>query len=149
MFFVFQGEVCFMKESEIRCKRKYFSPADLLIVAVVLVFVLLGVFRFFAPKEADGLVAVVKVRGEVAERVYLDNVQASYELSVEGDCSVLIGISPDGVQFVHSECPDSLCVNTGELCYAGQSAVCLPARVSLTLESVSGADDSVPDAIVG
>ncbi|MBQ4569367.1 MAG: NusG domain II-containing protein [Ruminococcus sp.] len=138
-----------MKGFGLRLKRKYFSPADLLIIALVLVFVLLGAFRLFAPKETEGLVAVVKVRGEVTERIPLDKVQKAYELSVEGDCSVLIGISPEGVRFVNSECPDLLCVNTGVLCYAGQSAVCLPAGVSLTLESVSGAGDSVPDAIVG
>ncbi len=138
-----------MKESEIHYKRKYFSPVDLLIIAVVLVCVLAGVFRFFAAKNTDGLVAVVKVRGEVAERIPLDDVEVPYELTVSGECSVVIEVSPEGVGFVRSECPDSLCVNTGVLRYAGQSAVCLPGRVSLTLESAKGTDGSVPDAIVG
>ena len=128
-------------------KRKYFTLADLLIVAAVLCVVILGSFRFFAPSE-QSLVAVVKVRGEVTHEITLQKVDEPYELKVSGECSVVIGVFPDGVQFISSECPDHLCVNTGKLSSAGQSAVCLPGRVSLTLENAKDTD-FVPDAIVG
>ena len=43
-----------------------------------------------------------------------------------------------------STCPDQECVQTGQLTRAGESAICLPARVTLRLE---GGGDSV-DATV-
>ena len=42
-----------------------------------------------------------------------------------------------------SDCPDKSCVNCGWLTHAGQSAVCLPNAVSLTL---TGGD--APDAVI-
>jgi hypothetical protein len=48
--------------------------------------------------------------------------------------------------FAESDCPDKICVNTGFIGNTGQSAVCLPNR--LTLRIVGDSDNGV-DAYVG
>ncbi len=131
-------------------KRKYFSLPDLLIVAVVVGAVLLGCFRLIFPLGDQGLVCVVKVDGEVFEEIPLSSVREKYEYKISGDSRVVLCVSPEGVWFKESDCPDKLCINTGVLNRAGQSAVCLPERVSVTLttgEPALSAD--VPDAVVG
>ena len=52
--------------------------------------------------------------------------------------------APQGAAVTASTCPDQVCVQTGQLTRAGESAICLPARVTLRLE---GGGDSV-DATV-
>ena len=138
-----------MAENSAFIKRKFFAIADLMVLFAVLLFVALGVFRLLMPKETQGLVAVVKVKGEVVSRIELENVAEPYEVTLEGDGGVVLCVSPTGVWFKDSDCPDKLCVNTGKLTYAGQSAVCLPARVSVSLEAGDKGEKPLPDAVAG
>lgn len=138
-----------MKNSDVSNNRKYFSLCDMFVVLVVMCVAVVGFVRLFAHDNAQSLVAVVKVGGEVTHRISLDDVQEPYEYTVEGEFPVVLRVCGDSVCFVRSECADKLCVNTGVLLRAGQSAVCLPARVSVTLVSEGCGDESMPDAIVG
>ncbi len=45
-----------------------------------------------------------------------------------------------------SACPDKICVHRGEISKSGQSAVCVPARLSLVIESEGESD---ADFIIG
>ncbi|MBQ8000063.1 MAG: NusG domain II-containing protein [Ruminococcus sp.] len=130
-------------------KRKYFALGDLPVVLLVLSAFVLGLIMLFSGRGDDNLVAVVSVRGEVYSEISLAQVAEPYDLTVEGDESVVLHISSDGVEFVSSDCPDKLCVNTGLLTRSGQSAVCLPARVSVKLVSETGAPSDAPDAVAG
>ena len=45
---------------------------------------------------------------------------------------------------VSADCPDKLCVGQGEICYAGESIVCLPHRLTVTVEGAAeGGFDAV------
>ena len=58
--------------------------------------------------------------------------------------AVTITFSPEGAAVTASGCPDQVCVQTGQLTRAGESAICLPARVVLRLEGGgSGVDATV------
>ena len=65
-------------------------------------------------------------------------------LTGENGVEVTITFTPQGAAVTASTCPDQVCVQTGQLTRAGESAICLPARVTLRLE---GGGDSV-DATV-
>ena len=138
-----------MAETSTCAKRKYFALWDLIVLSAVVLFVVLGIVRMLLPKETQGLVAVVKVKGEVVSRIELENVAEPYEVTLEGEGGVVLCVSPTGVWFKDSDCPDKLCVNTGKLTYAGQSAVCLPARVSVSLEAGDEGEKPLPDAVAG
>lgn len=130
-------------------KRKYFALGDLLVVCVVLLAFACGLFALFSDRSEDNLTAVVSVRGEAYSEISLAQVAEPYDLAVEGDEAVIIHISSEGVCFVSSDCPDKLCVNTGLLTRSGESAVCLPARVSVKLISAEGEQTNAPDAVAG
>ena len=46
-----------------------------------------------------------------------------------------------------SDCPTQDCIHTGHISRSGQSIVCLPARVIVTLEG--GAESDGPDVVIG
>ena len=43
-------------------------------------------------------------------------------------------LSPGMARVMHSNCPDKVCVNTGWLSESGQTAVCMPNRVTVTID---------------
>lgn len=130
-------------------KRKYFALGDIFIATVVLLCFVLSLVFLFDSRNQQDVTAVISVEGEVYHQVKLSDVEEPYEVRVNGEVPVIISLSPQGVCFSHSDCPDKLCVNTGVLTHSGQSAVCLPARVSVKLVSESMNDMDAPDSIAG
>ena len=92
-------------------------------------------------REAGGQ-AVVRVDGRVTERHSL-TINGVYPLN--GGSNILV---IDGGQAWLSEanCPDLLCVHQGKIRYTGQSIICLPNRLTVTVEG--GEDDGV-DFVTG
>lgn len=54
-------------------------------------------------------------------------------LSLQGEngITVTVEIRNGAVWFVQSECPDRVCVHSGKLSKAGQSAACVPAGITV------------------
>lgn len=92
------------------------------------------------PKAA---VAVVERNGTIILRQELSALDGPIEREIQGEngITLIVALSPDGAAVRASECPDKICVHTGTLHTAGESAVCLPARVVLRLEGGNGAID--------
>ena len=132
-------------------KRKYFRLWDLLPLVVIVIALVIAGARFFVnSKDEKGLTAVITVNSQEYCRVVLSDVESPYDLAVPvGDDEVVVHITCESACVKESSCPDKLCVNTGELTKSGQSAVCLPMRVSVSLVSDLGVSDNMPDAVVG
>lgn len=130
-------------------KKKFFTKCDFLVLGVLLVCLAISIFLMATQGIEGELVAVVRVKGRVCHEIPLSQVAEPYELHIEGEENVVVLVSPEGVRFVSSDCSDKLCVNTGELIRSGQSAVCLPARVSVKLVSYMEGFDEGPDAVAG
>ena len=120
-----------------------FAVAVLILASAALIFLL------FAPENASGpLTAVVRVDGEEYRRIVLSDIPEgeTLRISLEEQADMVIEVRQDGVRVARSSCPDQVCVHTGWLTKAGQSAVCLPYRVSVRLE---GSTDDNVDGIAG
>ena len=88
----------------------------------------------------EGGRAVIEQDGEVYRRVVLADLKEPLTLEVNG---AVIELDKDGAHFVSSPCPDKICVNKGIIKRAGESAVCLPQRVSVRIEGGDSEIDSV------
>lgn len=134
-----------------RTKRRFFRLGDLTVIAVILVAVISGALMIAVQRsglsEEGRKVAVISVRGEVVQEIELDRVAEPYELEVIGDLTVKLEISDRGARFISSGCPDKLCVRRGLLSGYPDSAVCLPAKVSVKIERRD--IGSLPDAVAG
>ena len=140
-----------MKLSRARTKP---APADLLVAAVIVALAVLCGLRFWLPQgQAEGaLTAVVTIDGQVADRFPVSQGQPfevrtytnnGYTLTVvpAGDSPLLS--APDGLCVSESDCPNQDCVRRGVISKAGQSIVCLPARIVIELQGGSGGVDAV------
>ena len=115
----------------------------LVVAAVLLLAAAFGARYWFAPADGGTLTAVVSVDGVVVERLSFDNTEREYQ---NNGYTVHVVATPDGVRVDRADCPTQDCVHTGAIDKAGQSIVCLPARIVITLE---GAADAGYDAIAG
>lgn len=126
---------------------------DLIVVAAVLALAaLLGARFWLSPAPESGtLLAVVEIDGAEVDRFTL--AQAAEETRTYTNNGVTLTVAPcatvkrdaetwtqtetAGVRVVSSDCPTQDCVHTGQISRAGQSIVCLPAHIVITL---AGAD---------
>lgn len=121
-------------------EKKFFKKRDLLFFAVLILLVALAFLAVsLFPK---GSVAIVEHDGEMLLKQELSTLSSEqkYEFTGENGITLTVVLSPEGAQISESDCPDKTCVRTGRLTKAGESAICLPAKVSLKLEGKAGAD---------
>ena len=101
---------------------------DILLLATLLAGVLLlGAFLMLTRKS--GAEVVVKVAGKQVTSIPLDKDIHG----VNGGITELV-IADGQVWMEEASCPDKLCVHQGKIQYAGQSIICLPNKVSVTIE---------------
>ena len=124
--------------------RKLFATTDIFIIIIAVIISVVALVSQFNSKT-DELSCVVRVGGEVVRTVPLSQVNETEYFEVEGEFPVTVVMTNDFVYVESASCPDKLCEHTGKISRASQSIVCLPAKVSVTLES----DNSDLDAVVG
>lgn len=129
-------------------KRKIFKPLDLIIAGLVLFSAIFIAIYYFGIFNQTSLVAVISINGKETQKINLSDVKAPYKITVNGELDVELLIEKDGVTFVSSPCPDKVCIHTGKIKYANQSAVCLPAKVSVSLIKNNQNKNDI-DAVVG
>ena len=108
---------------------------SLLLLALVL-WLVLGAFR------TEGGEVVVRVDGVETERHALTE-DGTFPLN--GGSNILV-IAEGQAWLSEANCPDRLCVRQGKIHYPGQSIICLPNRLTVTVEG--GESDGI-DAVVG
>ena len=113
-----------------------------LIVIVSLLLLALALYLVIGATRTEGGVVVVRVDGMETERHALTE-DGVYPLN--GGSNILV-IAEGQAWLSEANCPDLLCVKQGKIHYAGQSIVCLPNRLTVTVEG--GESDGV-DFVVG
>lgn len=105
---------------------------DILIVAIALLLSLAILLAINLTKK-EGAVAVVEINGVVAGEYSLSR-DGVYPLN--GGTNTLV-IENGTARLIESNCPDHTCEKTGKVQYVGQTIVCLPNRLSVTIRGTS------------
>ena len=115
-----------MDEQKKKTTKKY--RLDVIVIAAILLVALLLVFAVFLARK-EGAVAVVEIDGETVGEypLFRDGV-----FPLNGGTNVLV-IEKGAAYLNYSNCPDHTCELTGKIRYAGQSIICLPNRVAITV----------------
>lgn len=111
-------------------KTRLIKKADI-IIAVILISA--GIMTMFFLRSGRGRIAVIEYDGSIVKTVNLSEVIEEYTFTVKGDLDVEITVSPKGIGFTQSSCPDKLCIKFGILSKRGEMASCVPARVSIRI----------------
>ncbi len=107
-----------------------------ILCAAALLAVAIGLYLWSFARPAGGTV-VIEQDGKTVYRIDFTTLSEPETLEVNG---TVIEIGPNGAWFVSSPCPDQICVKAGLCSRAGESAVCLPQRVSLRITGEGGVD---------
>ena len=116
-----------MENPKISVGKKY--RLDIIFISIILAISLLTLLIFSLTKK-EGAYAVVEIDGKtvVEYPLYMDG-----EYILNGGTNTLV-ISGGAAYMINSECPDHTCENTGKIRYVGQTIVCLPNRLSITIK---------------
>ena len=121
-------------------KQDFILIFALLAVAVVAFFVINNVI------SKDGAKVQVLVDGEI---FYEYNLDENGEYLIKTDMGENTLVIEDGNAYVSdANCPDKLCVNQGKISKSGQSVICLPHKLVVTIVDEEGETPEV-DAVVG
>jgi len=118
------------------------TPADWRLVAAVALIgaIMLGVF-FVMPRlqGTTGHIATVAVQGETLMRLDISGSTQEQDLPGVG---MKLQYGGGRIRVVYSDCAEQICVKTAWISQPGQSIVCLPNQVMISLSGEGG-----PDAI--
>ena len=115
--------------------------ADLIVIASLLLLALV-LYLLIGATRSEGGVVVVRVDGVETERHALTD-DGTYPLN--GGSNILV-IAEGKAWISEADCPDLICVKHAKIHYTGQTIVCLPNRLTVTVEG--GESDGV-DFVVG
>lgn len=121
-----------MKKHKTEAKRLRY---DILLICVLL-FVSLTAVGITLLTRGEGASVVVEINGEKAAEYSL---ASEGEFALNGGTNILV-IKNGEAYLTYADCPDKVCVHTGKIKYVGQSIVCLPNRLSVTVIGDSGVD---------
>ena len=116
---------------------------DIIIIAVILI---MAVSIFFLPKlfiNSEKKIAVISVNGQIYKKIDLNEVKEPLQIVLPYKYNNVIEVSNGTIKFKSSDCPDKLCVKSGELKNVGDFAACLPNKVSISIVGDNAYVDSV------
>lgn len=117
---------------------------DIILVCSLLALALVG-FIIFKSCAKEGRVVVISIDGEVYREVSLDTDAVIEVVSGNnGEYKNTVTVKGGRVSVSYANCPDGICERHREIKYEGESIVCLPHKLSVTVEGgSSGVDLSV------
>ena len=118
-----------------RAVKKYKN--DIILVAVILLAAFLTGAYIYAARDT-GAYALVTVDGDEIYRLPLDE-DITIEVGGDGRYNTIV-IENGSVRVEDASCPDHVCINQGQKMYGGETIICLPNRMVITVVS-----DNAPD----
>ena len=82
--------------------------------------------------KKQGGEAVISVDGQIVERLPLDS-DTSVTMNTEDGHFNTVTVENGRVRVSEADCPDRICVRQGWIQYAGESIVCLPHKLVVTV----------------
>ena len=122
-------------ENQPTVKKKY--RLDIIIISAILLFSV-GLLLVSLLSKEVGNTVVVEIDGKTVATYSLNQ---NGEYSLNGGTNILV--IEDGKAYLnYSNCPDHTCEKTGKIQYVGQSIICLPNKIAITIkgEAEGGVD---------
>ncbi len=130
------------KRSQPELKPK---PLDALVVLAVVLLGVAAAWLAYCGQGGGALTATVQHRGQVVAQVELSSLAEEKTIPIDGDYHLTVTLDKTGAAVTDSDCPGQDCLHTGRITRAGQSIVCLPEQVVVTLAGT----DPGPDVVLG
>ena len=115
------------------------TKAELILVIVVLILAA-GIYLYMnVISPSKGATVQILIDGEVTQEYDLNSSQKVVIETENGGTNTLI-IDNGRCYLDDANCPDKLCVNQGIISKSGQSIICLPHKLVITISGGEGPD---------
>lgn len=121
------------------------KKADLIIIAVVAVAVGILIFFLYGLNSDSGSYVQIEVDGKLTQVLPLDT-DTEYEIKTVNDGVNTVEIKDGKAKMIHANCPDGICANHKEINKNGESIICLPHKVVVTVVNDYSSGDDI-DAV--
>lgn len=114
------------------------KPGDFLIAALIIIFSFAFFLYFFKPfNDEHEAIAIISQNGNVIKTINLSKITENTRqvIEIDGEYHAEIIAEKGRIRFDASDCPDKVCVYTGWITRQGSTAVCLPNKVIIKIES--------------
>ena len=119
------------------------KKADFILIAVTVAVAGILLVLLYGANGASGAYVQIEIDGKVTETLPLDT-DTAYEINTDGGGRNLLIIEDGRAVVTEANCPEGICKNHSAIYRNGQSIICLPHRVVITV--VNEADDNGIDA---
>ena len=104
-----------------------------ILIGVILVILLIISIILYSGHQETGDMVKLSVDGEIYGEFPLDE-----DKVINISDKNIIEIKSSTVQMIEAKCPNHLCVDQGMIMEVGDSIVCLPHRLIITIEALDG-----------
>lgn len=120
------------------------KKADFILIAVVAVIVGVILFFLYGVDHGAGAYVQIEVDGKVVETLPIDT-DTTHEIVSDENGTNILTIKDGYAKMVEANCPDGLCTNQKKINRNGESIICLPHKVVVSV--VSENDSEQIDAV--
>lgn len=126
-------------------KRKFIKKSDIIII--ISIIIIASIFYFINTKFIN---SEKNIKAEITinnEKKYIVDLNEDKIFYLNENQNIMFEIKNKKIRFESSDCPDKICVKTGFIGKKGQSAVCLPNKVSIKIISDNKTNNDI-DVII-
>lgn len=116
------------------------KKADFIIVAVVAVIAGILAFFLYGVNNDSGAYVQLEVDGKVIETLSLDE-DAVREIETDNGGHNVLTIKDGEAEMSEANCPDGICTNHSKIHRNGESIICLPHKVVVSIVNDHDADE--------
>jgi hypothetical protein len=117
---------------------------DKIILLIVVVSLVLGIGIRLTHNGNSSKYVVIIVDGKLYQKIPLfKDLKKSIMMIKSNEGYLFLEIVQDKVRVIDSTCPDKLCIKQGWISHIGESIVCLPNRISISITGGNFSVDSV------
>ena len=123
-------------------KGKFFRKGDLIaaaVIAVICVALFLGLYVF---NSNTGSYVQIEQNGAVIHIMPLDT-NAVYNVETGGKVTNTVQVKNGSVSVTYADCPDQICVNHAAVNLSGESIICLPNEVVVSVVERDGRESGI------
>ncbi|MBQ9341046.1 MAG: NusG domain II-containing protein [Lachnospiraceae bacterium] len=115
---------------------------DLLLIAgaILIALIALIICNRYKKMSTDNAYVVIEINGEEIGRYPLSEDREIKLQTYNGGSNTVI-IMDNAVTVTEASCPDKICVNHKAIKYNGETIICLPNRMTVTIESAGDKTD--------
>ena len=119
------------------------KKADIILIAVTVAVAGILLVFLYGVNNSPGAYVQIEIDGVIAETLPLDT-DTVFEIITDGDGRNTLVIEDGNAKVTEANCPDGICKNHAKIHRNGESIICLPHRVVITV--VNEADTNGVDA---